>query len=46
MPADTRFEIGQTWDLRNVMPFTNLGDLRRFLDEHIERNYVEHYGRV
>jgi hypothetical protein len=29
---------------RNVMPFTNLGDLRRFLDEHIERNYVEHYG--
>jgi hypothetical protein len=28
----------------NVMPFTNLGDLRRFLDEQIERNHVEHYG--
>jgi hypothetical protein len=30
----------------SVMPFTALGDLRRFLDEHIERNYVEHYGSL
>jgi hypothetical protein len=29
---------------RNVMPFTNVGDLRRFLDEQIERNYIAHFG--